>query len=160
MSGLSLRDGFSVARSQARDRIENSIDVRKLFRVIDADPAIVGAGVVFIDSDFNVVTLREFQPICSVAVKRVILREAPRYMGAQEFVRALETNPRESQMVMEVTNAAFSCVGAFIAWGVVLSGTFAVPFTAGASSIVAGIAWVAAGAGAAQCFNAGLRDCG
>lgn len=72
MSGLSLRDGFSVARRQARDRIESAMDLNKLFRVIDADPAIVGAGVVFIDSYFNVVTLREFQPICSVAVKRVI----------------------------------------------------------------------------------------
>lgn len=99
MGGLSLRDGFSVARSQARDRIENAIDLRQLLRVIDADPAVVGAGVVYIDSDFNVVTLREFQPICSVAVKRVILREAPRDMGAQEFVRELGTNPRESQMV-------------------------------------------------------------
>jgi hypothetical protein len=60
MSGLSLRDGFSVARRQARDRIESAMDLNKLFRVIDADPAIVGAGVVFIDSYFNVVMLREF----------------------------------------------------------------------------------------------------
>jgi hypothetical protein len=47
MSGLSVRDGFSVARSQTRDRVENAMDLNKLFRVIDADPAIVGAGVVF-----------------------------------------------------------------------------------------------------------------
>src|SRR4051812_13720685 len=112
MSGLSLRDGFSVARSQARDRIENAIDLKQLFRVIDADPAIVGAGVVYIDSDFNVVTLREFQPICSVAVKRVVLREPPRYMGAQAFVRALESNPRESQIVKESISAAVACTGA------------------------------------------------
>lgn len=59
MSSIQLRDGFSVARSNARDRIESAIDLKQLFRAIDADPAIVGAGVVYIDSDFNVVTLRE-----------------------------------------------------------------------------------------------------
>jgi len=157
MSRLALRDGFSFARSQARDRIENAIDLKQLFRVIDADPAIVGAGVVYIDSDFNVVTLRAFQPICSVAVKRVILREAPRYMGPQEFVRELGANPRESQVVMEVVNAGLACLGAVIAWHVVLSGSIAIPFTAGASAVIAGIALTAAVAGSMQCLNGVVR---
>ena len=151
MSGLSLRDGFSVARSQARDRIENPIDLKQLFRVIDADPAIVGAGVVYIDSDFNVVTLREFQPICSVAVKRVVLREPPRYMGAQAFVRALESNPRESQIVKESISAAVACTGAVLSWIVVISESALIPFTAGSSAVFTTLGLASALAGTAQC---------
>lgn len=152
MSGLSGRDGFSVARSQTRDRVENTIDLNKLFRVIDADPAIVGAGVVFIDSDFNVVTLREFQPICSVAVKRVILREAPRYMGAQEFVRTLESNSRESEMVKESIVTGVACVGAVLSWIVVISGSALVPFSMGSSGVLTVLGWSTAIAGSAQCM--------
>jgi hypothetical protein len=157
MSGLSVRDGFSVARSQARDRVEKTIDLNKLFRVIDADPAIVGAGVVFIDSDFNVVTLREFQPICSVAVKRVILREAPRYMGAQEFVRTLESNSRESEMVKESIVTGVACVGAVLSWIVVISGSALVPFSMGSSGVLTVLGWSTAIAGSAQCMVGATR---
>jgi hypothetical protein len=152
MSGLSVRDGFSVARSQTRDRVENAMDLNKLFRVIDADPAIVGAGVVFIDSDFNVVTLREFQPICSVAVKRVVLREAPRYMGAQEFVRALESSSRESEMVKESIVTGVACTGAVLSWIVVISGSALVPFSMGSSGVLTALGWSAAIAGSGQCM--------
>lgn len=152
MGGISLRDGFSVARSQARDRIENAIDLKQLFRVIDADPAIVGAGVVYIDSDFNVVTLREFQAICSISVKRVILREVPRYMAAQEFARELEYNPRESKIVTEAIGAAIACSGAYLSWSVFFGGGLAAPMTAGASVIVSVVALSSAVAGTAQCI--------
>ena len=151
MSTSQLRDGFSFARSQARDRIESAIDLRNLFRVIDADPAIVGAGVVFIDRDFNVVTLREFQPICSVTVKRVILREAPRHMSAQEFARVLESNPRESQIVIEAISAAVGCIGAVLSWAVVIGGSALVPFSAGVSAVLTTVGWAAVLAGTAQC---------
>lgn len=151
MSRLSLRDGFSVARSQARDRIENTIDLKKLFRVIDADPAIVGAGVVFIDSDFNVVTLREFQPICSVAVKRLILREAPRHMGELEFQRNLTSSVRESRLVIEAAGAVFACGGAYLSWKVIYGGVMAAPFTGGVSLVVSVIGVIAAAAGTFQC---------
>ncbi len=65
MSNPLLNIGMDSNRSQfmARQRIESQINLPRLFAAIDADPAIVGAGVVYIDADFNVVTLREFQPI-------------------------------------------------------------------------------------------------
>ena len=59
----------------ARQRIEAMIDLRKLYTAIDADPAISGAGVVYIDANFNVVTLREFTPICSIRPKRMARKE-------------------------------------------------------------------------------------
>jgi hypothetical protein len=160
MSGLSVRDGFSVARSQTRDRVENAMDLNKLFRVIDADPAIVGAGVVFIDSDFNVVTLREFQPICSVAVKRVVLREAPRHMRELEFQRNLLSSVRESKLVIEAAGAVLACGGAYLSWKVVYGGAMAAPFTGGISLVVSVTGVVAAAAGTLQCFVNASRVAG
>lgn len=154
----SLRDGFSVARMSARQRVESSIDLHRLFRVIDSDPAIVGAGVVYIDSDFNVLALRDFQAICSVVPKTVVLREAPRYMAAQEFVRALETNPRESQAVFEALGMYVSCAGAFMSWSVFSAGgTVLIPFSAGTSTVIVSIGIAAAVAAGAQCVNGVLR---
>ena len=48
-----LNIGMDSNRSQfmARQRIESQINLPRLFAVIDADPSIVGAGVVYIDAD-------------------------------------------------------------------------------------------------------------
>src|SRR3546814_19485464 len=75
-----------LSQFMARQRIESQINLPRLFAAIDADPSIVGAGVVYIDAEFNVVTLREFKPICSIAPKRVILREAKRYRSEERRV--------------------------------------------------------------------------
>ena len=158
MNTIRLHDGFSVARMNTRQRIENTVDLNRLYRVIDSDPAIVGAGVVYIDADFNVITLREFQSICSVAIKRVILREPPRYMGAQEFAKVLETRPRDSELAYEASGMTVACIGAIISWSVIAtSGTVLIPFSAGTSSVVAYIGFAAALATTAQCLNGAYR---
>ncbi len=56
MTTALFKDGFPSAHRTTRQRIESSIDLRRLFHVIDADPVLIGAGVVYIDADFNVVT--------------------------------------------------------------------------------------------------------
>ena len=48
-------------------RLTSLLDLPKLYRTIDADPAIVGAGVVHIGSDYQVTVLREFVPLCVYA---------------------------------------------------------------------------------------------
>ncbi|WP_395609401.1 NAD synthetase [Pseudomonas sp. B22129] len=151
--------GMDSNRSQfmARQRLESQINLPRLFAAIDADPAIVGAGVVYIDADFNVITLREFQPICSIAPKRVILREAQKYIAPAQFAQQVQDNPRESRLVGEAVNTTLSCAGAVIGWIVVLSGSVAVPFTAGASSVVAAIGYTAATASTLQCVASGYR---
>ncbi len=141
----------------ARQRIESLINLPRLFAAIDADPAIVGAGVVYIDADFNVVTLREFQPICSIAPKRLILREAQKYIAPTQFAQQVQDNPRESRLVGEAVNTTLSCAGAVIGWIVVLSGSVAVPFSAGASSVVVALGYTAAAASSVQCFASGYR---
>ena len=151
--------GMDSNRSQfmARQRIESLINLPRLFAAIDADPAIVGAGVVYIDADFNVVTLREFQPICSIAPKRLILREPQKYIAPTQFAQQVQDNPRESRLVGEAVNTTLSCAGAVIGWIVVLSGSVAVPFSAGASSVVVALGYTAAAASSVQCFASGYR---
>jgi len=138
-----LKSGVPSAHNNARQRVEGKVDLPRLFRAIDADPAIAGAGVVYIESDFTVVTLREFRVICSILPKKVVLREAPRHIAPLEFIRELETQPRESRLVMEMVNTSLSCSGAILGW--------TVAFTAGASLAVAGIGATAAAASTVQC---------
>jgi len=159
MSNPLLNIGMDSNRSQfmARQRIECQINLPRLFAAIDADPAIVGAGVVYIDANFNVVTLREFKPICSIAPKRLILREAQKYIAPAQFAQQVQDNPRESRLVGEAINTTLSCAGAVIGWIVVLSGSVAVPFTAGASTVVAALGYTAAAASSVQCFASGHR---
>lgn len=145
--------GLNSTHSQvmARQRIEARINLRKLYSAIDADPAIVGAGVVYIDADFNVVTLREFTPICSIKPKRIILREAKRNVSPQQFVQHVQTNPRESRLLYEAFNTTMSCGGAILGWIAVVGGGAAVPFTAGTSLVISAINVSAAIASTAQC---------
>ena len=70
MTASLLKDGFPSAHRTTRQRIESSIDLRRLFFAIDTDPGLIGAGVVYIDEAFNVVILREFQAVCSVVAKK------------------------------------------------------------------------------------------
>lgn len=70
-----LQSGVPTAHTTTRQRLTGLLDLPTLYRTIDADPAIVGAGGVHIGSDYKVTVLREFVPLCSIRPKRVILRE-------------------------------------------------------------------------------------
>lgn len=153
MTSSVFRDSFLSPNYMTRQRLESSIDLRKLFAAIDADPAIVGAGVVYIDAQL----LREFQPICSIAPKNVILREAPSYVGRVEFARQLANEPRESQVAFEAVNTALACTSAVISWIVVLSGSALSPFSFGVTGVVAAISFTSATASSIQCLVGGQR---
>ena len=157
MTASLLKDGFPSAHRTTRQRIESSIDLRKLFFAIDSDPALIGAGVVYIDDMFNVVVLREFQAICSVRPIKVVLREAPKYVGPAEFKRILEHEPRESEWVAEALGTAVTCTGAILSWIVVTSGVMLMPFTAGTSAVITVIGQAATAAGTVQCIAGALR---
>ncbi|MCS3419606.1 hypothetical protein M2399_004633 [Pseudomonas sp. BIGb0450] len=157
MTSSVMKDGFPSAHLTTRQRVESSIDVRRLFAAIDADPAIVGAGVVYLDGNLRAVVLREFQPICSIVPKKVILREAPRSVGRVEFIRRLEHEPRESQVVFELVNMALACTAAWISWRVAMSGASLIPFSGGASGVVAAIGVSAGLASSVQCLNGFVR---
>jgi len=135
----------------ARQRIQARINLPQMFAAIDADPRIVGAGVVYIDAEYNIVTLREFQPICSIRPKRVILREIKKYQTPDQYTQQLQHNPRESRVVKEAVNTTLSCAGAVIGWFVVFSGTIAAPFSGGTSLVLTYIGGAAATASSIQC---------
>ncbi|WP_061238819.1 hypothetical protein [Ectopseudomonas composti] len=141
----------------ARQRIEAMIDLRKLYFAIDADPAISGAGVVYIDSNFNVVTLREFTPICSIKPKRIIIREAPRNISPQQFAQQVQGNPRESRVVAESVNTTLACAGAVLGWIAIIGGSAIVPFTGGASLVITSLGVAAASASSLQCVAGAAR---
>ncbi|WP_087692552.1 NAD synthetase [Pseudomonas sp. PE-S1G-1] len=152
MAASLLKDGFPSAHLTTRQRIESSLDLHRLFFAIDSDPALIGAGVAYIDEQFNVVTLREFQPICSVVPKKVVLREAPRYVGPSEFKRMLAHEPRESKRMAEALNTAVTCTGAILSWVVISSGIALMPFTAGTSAVITFIGKAATAASSVQCL--------
>lgn len=151
MTSSVLKDGFPSAHLTTRQWVESSIDLRKLFAAIDADPAIVGAGVVYLDAQLRVIVLREFQPICSVAPKKVILREAPSYVGRVEFARRLANEPLEADVTFEAVNAGFACTSALISWLLIAGGSVLSPFTFGATGVAAAISVVGATASTLQC---------
>lgn len=157
MTDLLVNQLANSSQFMARQRLQGRIDLPKLFKAIDADPGIVGAGVVYIDADYNVITLREFQPICSIKPKRIILREAPRYTSPEQFMSQLQTNPRESKVVQEAVSTAMACTGAVLGWIVLFSGTIAVPFSAGASLALTYAGAAAATASTAQCIVGARR---
>ena len=151
MTSSVFRDGFLSSNYMTRQWLENSIDLRKLFAAIDADPAIVGAGVVYLDAQLRMVVLREFQPICSIARKNVILREAPSYVGRVEFARQLANEPRDSQVAFEAMNTALACTSAVISWLVIAGGLGLSPFTFGTTGVAAAISVIGATASTLQC---------
>jgi hypothetical protein len=151
MTSSVLKDGFPSAHLTTRQWVESSIDLRKLFAAIDADPAIVGAGVVYLDAQLRVIVLREFQPICSVVPKKVILREAPSYVGRVEFARRLANEPREADVTFEAVNAGLACTSALISWLLIAGGSVLSPFTFGATGVAAAISVVGATASTLQC---------
>ncbi|WPN21555.1 NAD synthetase [Pseudomonas marginalis] len=157
MTASLLKDGFPSAHRTTRQRIEGSIDLRRLFSVIDSDPVLIGAGVVYIDEVFNGVVLREFQAICSVQPIKVVLREAPRYVGPVEFKRMLEHEPRESRLVAEAMNTAVTCAGALLSWHVIYTGIALMPFTAGASVVISFIGTAVTVASLFQCAAGAYR---
>jgi hypothetical protein len=157
MTSSVFRDGFLSSHLMTRQWLESSIDLRKLFAAIDADPAIVGAGVVYLDAQLRMVVLREFQPICSIAPKNVILREAPSYVGRVEFARQLANEPRDSQVAFEAMNTALACTSAVISWLVILGGSALSPFTFGATGVVAVIGYTSAMASSVQCWIGAQR---
>ncbi|MGH8450438.1 NAD synthetase [Pseudomonas sp.] len=153
-----LRSGVPDAHTTTRQRLTSLLDLPKLYRTIDADPAIVGAGVVHVGSDYRVTVLREFVPLCSIEPKRVILRELTGpVVTADQYAELAASSPRESQLWRDASGMAASCGGAVIGYIIAKSGVAAVPFSAGASLALSYVAYSAATASALQCVNGSWR---
>ncbi|GAA3577807.1 NAD synthetase [Marinobacter xestospongiae] len=148
---------FPFEQRQLKARLERMLDQRRLFAAIDEDPALIGAGVVFIDRNGTTVTLREFEPICFVKPVTIILREPPLSISSVEYVADVKTNPRENRLVLEGAGAVLACGSAVLGWVVLITAGVAIPFTGGGSVFLATLGGAAAVAGTAQCGNALYR---
>ncbi|PCM46101.1 hypothetical protein [Marinobacter sp. ANT_B65] len=145
--------GETFAQRQLRVRLEHSLDQKKLFAAIDADPELVGAGVVYIDANYTIVTLREFQPLCRIEPIKIILREPRQPTSSIQHAQDLSSTPRESQMLAEVLGASLSCGAALLSWVVIVGSTGAIPLTGGASSALTALSYSAFAASSLQCMN-------
>jgi hypothetical protein len=139
-----------------QSRLEISLDKQRLFSAIDADPALSGAGVVYVDSRLNVITLREFEPVCRIKPIKVVIREPLQALSDQQFI-ATSKDPRESKMVMEAISTGLACAGMAFSIIAIFTSAAAVPVTGGTSSAMTYVAYTAALATGAQCINGAAR---
>ena len=147
----------TYAQKQLKARLAFTLDQKKLFRAIDSDPALTGAGVVFIDEWGTSVTLRDFEYICLFKPVRVVLREPPSRLSAMDYIAEVKSSPRESRVVAESVGAAISCGAAVIGWFVVFTSGAAIPFSGGGSAVFSVMAYGAATASSLQCGNSLMR---
>lgn len=139
-------------------RLQNELNTTRIFKALDADPNTTGAGVVFIDHEFSIVTLRPFVPICRKHPIRLILREPPRHVSPVSYANELKASRRESKLTGELLNTGLSCGAAVLSWVVVMGATAAIPITGGASTAVTYLGVAAATASGLQCLNGIARS--
>jgi hypothetical protein len=146
--------------NQFSQKVLANIDTKTLFKKIDAIPGLAGAGIVYIDSKYNIIELRKFEPVCQLNPIKIVLREPPQLMSQAEFASHLkgsQGNIRESKLVGELGNAAWSCGTAFLGWTVIIGSLGAIPLTGGVSSAITYFAMAGAIAGSLQCMNGLIR---
>lgn len=135
-----------------RLRIKESIDVEKIFNSLDANQETIGAGVIFVDSQYTVVKLRPFKPICHNKPINIIFRELPPEIPPKQFAAdVVKTERRESKLLGEVIGAAASCTSAALAWVVVVGSTATIPITGPAGATLTYLGYAAATASTVQC---------
>lgn len=146
----------TFGQQHLQSRLDISLDKQRLFSAIDADPALSGAGVVYVDSRLNVITLREFEPACRIKPIKVVIREPLQALSDQQFI-ATSKDPRESKMVMEAISTGLACAGMAFSIIAIFTSAAAVPVTGGTSSAMTYVAYTAALATGAQCINGAAR---
>lgn len=153
------RDTFK--QKQLKNKLDLYLDEDSLFKAIDKGIQLSGAGIVYIDENFTVVTIREFQPICRLTPVKIILREPPKRSSAKEFTNELKhssVNPRESRFVSEVSGTLLACAGAVISWVAFVASGVATPISFGSSAAISVISFSAASATTLQCGNGLMRS--
>lgn len=140
-------------KEQRKKDILSLPETQKLFYKLDADPKLVGAGVIYIDQHYNAIQLREFNAVCRIKPINIIIHEIPSGENINNYTVKLRNHNRQSQLMGEAVATLLSCSAAFLGWVVVSGSIGAAPITAGTSSVVTVLAIGAATASSAQCLN-------
>ncbi|CAH1521810.1 conserved hypothetical protein [Vibrio owensii] len=149
MDALGIRP--SIKEQQLRSRIEQTVNLKQLFKVIDSRPEISGAGVIYIAGDSTIISLRKFNSSCRVNPISIILKEPTSPMSADSYAKELKSSNRESKVVGEIIGMTLSCASAVLGWLVVFGGAAAIPLSGGTSAAVTYLGTSAALASSAQC---------
>ncbi|WP_263145142.1 NAD synthetase [Pseudomonas sp. RIT-PI-AD] len=140
-----------------RQKIDARFRMEPLFSAIDKDPELIGSGVIYIDSDYQVYRLREFRSICSRAPKNIIIREVSVSAPVSQVVAEISNSARESRVIKEAISMSLSCTGAVVSWLAMIAGGVGTPFTMGTSTALMYLGMASAAASTAQCLAGGLR---
>lgn len=125
--------------------------MQRLFRRLDSDLKLAGAGVIFVDKYGYSIKVRPAIPSCQPKPIYLLLHEAPPTQRTVDYAVKLRTSERESRLLAESVGALLSCSAAVLGWIVVVSGTAAAPITGGASTAMTVLTWSAATASSVQC---------
>ncbi|WP_104040828.1 hypothetical protein [Vibrio hyugaensis] len=146
-----LRTRPSIKEQQLRSRIEQTVNLKQLFKVIDSRPETSGAGVVYIDNMFTIVRLRDFTATCRINPIFIILREPMKNQTSFEFAKTIKQEESKSKFNQELLSASISCVGAAIGWIGVIGSGLTVPISGPAGVTMSYISYAATAAATAQC---------
>lgn len=120
--------------------------IQKIFRRMDSDPKLVGAGLIFVDKKQHAVQLRPFTPSCRIKPIHIILHEIPDKDRPISYAVKMQSNQRESKLVAESLSALLGCGAAVLGWLVFAGSGAAAPLTA-----ISVLAFGAASASSIQC---------
>lgn len=150
--------GFSRRKEEnLKQRLAATINLPQFFRRVDAIYETNGAKIVYVDSEFTVVTLRDARQECLRHPVTLVLREPARTFDSRLYAGEIKSNPRESQVVGEIVGTTLSCGAAVLSWVVVLGSSGAIPLTGGTSTAIVMLSYTAAAASTAQCANGVVR---
>lgn len=104
MEALRIRP--SIKEQQLRARIEQTVNLKQLFKVIDSRPETSGAGVIYIAGASTLISLRKFNSSCRVNPINIVLKEPTYPMSADSYAKELKSSNRESKMASELMEPA------------------------------------------------------
>ena len=149
MDALGIRP--SIKEQQLRSRIEQTVNLKQLFKVIDSRPETSGAGVIYIDSKFTIIRLRDFKSTCRINPIFIVLREPIKAQTTHEFAKEIKQEEPKSKFHQELLSASISCVGAAIGWLGVIGSGLTIPISGSAGLAMSYISFGATAAATAQC---------
>jgi len=141
-------------------RVEQLIDLPRLFAVIDADPALIGAGVVYIDAQYSIISLRRFQAVCSVVPKWLVIQEVRRAVTPQQYADQVLDDRRESRVLTEVANVGLACASAVLGVVLLVVGGGIVTLPVGITKLIVFLGSAGVSAAVIQCSIGGVRVLG
>lgn len=148
---------IAIAEERVRSFLKIDILGRGIDKVVTPGNTLEGAGIVFIDANYNIMKLREFSAHCRRSPIYFVLKEPEIPKNELMYAAELSVRERESKLVLEASSTLVACTAAALSWIVVLGSGAAAPISGGTSTAVSYLAAGAALTSGAQCVNGLFR---